>query len=106
MRLNQYMRYLLWGLLVALVLYGIYGLVYIGREDRALKDENEYLQEHYDNLLERNLLVDDVIKGLQARDNQIYHNIFNVDPPTAEGLTGGGDEEELEQYLRRMRSSS
>ncbi len=99
MKLNQYMRYLLWGLLVALVLYGIYELVYTGREDRVLKDENEYLQEHYDNLLERNLLVEDVIKGLQARDNQIYHNIFNVDPPTAEGLTGGGDEEELEQYF-------
>ena len=99
MKRNFYMRYLLWGLLVALVLYGIYELVYTGKQDRALKQENEYLQEHYDNLLERNLLVDDVIKGLQERDNQIYHNIFNVDPPSEEGLLGGGDEEALEKYF-------
>lgn len=99
MKRNLYMRYLLWGLLVALVLYGIYELVYTGKQDRALKQENEYLQEHYDNLLERNLLVDDVIKGLQGRDNQIYHNIFNVDPPSEEGLLGSGDEEELEKYF-------
>ena len=93
------MRYLIWGLLVALVLYGIYELVYTGNQDRALRQENEYLQEHYDNLLERSYLVDDVIKGLQARDNQIYHNIFNVDPPSEEGLFATGDEEELEKYF-------
>lgn len=93
------MRYLLWGLLVALVLYGVYELVYTGNQDRALRQENEYLQEHYDNLLERSYLVDDVIKGLQARDNQIYHNIFNVDPPSEEGLFATGDEEELEKYF-------
>ena len=99
MRLNLYLRYLLSGLLVALLLYVIYELVYTDRQDRALIEENEYLQGHYDNLLERNLLVDDVIKGLQARDNQIYHNIFNVDPPSAEGFLGGGDEEKLEKYF-------
>ncbi|MBQ7253760.1 MAG: M23 family metallopeptidase [Bacteroidales bacterium] len=99
MRRNMYLRYLLWGLLVALGLYGIYELVYTGKQDRALKQENEYLQEHYDNLLERSFLVDDVLKGLQARDNQIYHNIFNVDPPSQEGLFASGDEIELEKFF-------
>ena len=99
MKGNLYIRYLLLGLLIALGLYGIYELVYIGKQDRALQRENKYLQEHYDNLLARSYLVDDVLKGLQARDNQIYHNIFNVDPPSEEGLIGSGDESELEKYF-------
>lgn len=99
MKGNLYIRYLLLGLLIALGLYGIYELVYIGKQDRALQQENKYLQEHYDNLLARSYLVDDVLKGLQARDNQIYHNIFNVDPPSEEGLIGSGDERELEKYF-------
>ena len=92
------LKYLLGGICVALVLYALFELVYVGKQSRALQAENEYLQEHYDNLLSRSLLVDDVIEGLEVRDRQIYRNIFNVDPPSPEMLFFTGDEERLEAF--------
>lgn len=92
------LKYLLGGICVAIVLYAIYELAYVGKPERALQAENEYLQEHYSQLLSRSLLVDDVLDGLQVRDNQIYRNIFNVDPPSPEMLFFTGDEERLEAF--------
>ena len=91
--------HLLGGLVAAAVIYALYSLAFSSREEKALLAENEYLQEHYDNLLERSLRVDDVLDGLEARDKMIYNNIFNMDPPTAEGLIETGSEEDLERYF-------
>ncbi|MBP5505887.1 MAG: M23 family metallopeptidase [Bacteroidales bacterium] len=89
-------RHLAGGIFFALLFYVAFTFLYSNRTEKALEAENSYLQEYYNNLLERSQLVDDVLDGLEARDNQIYHNIFNVDPPSTEGLLGSGAEEEME----------
>lgn len=96
---KKILGYILWGLLVAVVIYAIYNFAYVTKLDLVLKAENEYLQEHYENLLERSQLVDDVLDGLEVRDKQIYRNIFNVDPPSVEELLVRSDESELDEFF-------
>ena len=91
--------HLLGGIITAVVIYVVYSLTFSSREEKSLIAENEYLQVHYDNLLERSLRVDDVIDGLLIRDKRIYNNIFNMDPPSTEGLLETGTEEDLDKYF-------
>ena len=92
------LRFLLGGLVAAAILYALFALVFSNRKERALLDENEYLQEHYANLLERSDLVDDVIDGLEARDGKIYRDIFNAEPLTSEALFAADTVDMLEKY--------
>ncbi len=80
------LRFLLGGVAAAALLYALFALVFSNRAERALEQENEYLQEHYANLLERSDLADDVIEGLEMRDSKIYNDIFQADPPSADAL--------------------
>ncbi|MBQ9583361.1 MAG: M23 family metallopeptidase [Bacteroidales bacterium] len=92
------LRCLLGGIVVAALFYLAYALVFSNHRERALKAENEYLQGRYEELLARSQLVDDVLDYLEVRDNAIYHNIFNVDPPSAEGLLGTETETEINRF--------
>ena len=91
-------RYLAGGLAVALVVYALSALVISDGRERALKAENDYLKEHYDNLISRSRLVDDVLASLQSRDKAIYNNIFDAYPPSVEAILGDNSEETLEEY--------
>lgn len=91
--------YLGMGLAVAIVLYLAVSLLVTTDRERVLESENEYLREHCESLEERTLLVDDVLDGLEARDNGIYHNIFDIYPPSTEALTGGDGDSALEQLF-------
>ena len=96
--IRSVLKYVGLSLLVALICYVAFSLIYTSGKERALKAENRYLEEHYQSLLERSNLVDDVLEGLEARDRQIYNNIFDIDPPTAEMLYGADPEQRLEQF--------
>ena len=96
--LKSTVSYLSWTLLVAAVIYGLFSLLYTSDKERAIAEENAYLKEHYDNLLERSNLVDDVLDGLEARDSKIYNSIFDIDPPSADALYGTDPEEQLESF--------
>ncbi|MBR5033938.1 MAG: M23 family metallopeptidase [Bacteroidales bacterium] len=96
--LKSTVSYLSWTLLVAVVIYGLFSLIYTSDKERALAEENAYLKEHYDNLLERSNLVDDVLDGLEARDSKIYNSIFDIDPPSADALYGTDPEDQLERF--------
>ncbi len=91
-------RYLAGGLAVALLIYALSALVISNGRERALKAENDYLKEHYDNLISRSRLVDDVLASLQQRDKAIYNNIFDADPPSVEAILGDIPQEALEEY--------
>ena len=86
------------GLLAAAVIYLALSLVVTTSGERALEEENAYLLEHYESLMERTALVDDVLDGLELRDGDIYHNIFDIYPPSAESLLGQNPEGELDRY--------
>ena len=96
--MRSVLKYIGLSLLAALICYVAYSLVFTSGRERALMAENGYLSEHYDNLLERSDLVDDVLEGLELRDRQIYNNIFDIDPPTAEMLYGSDPQQRLEQF--------
>ena len=91
-------RYLSWTLVAAVAIYALFSLIFTSDKERALANENTYLKEHYDNLLERSNLVDDVLDGLESRDSKIYNSIFDIDPPSAEALYGNDPEEQLERF--------
>lgn len=97
--------YLAGGVVFAVLFYLLFALLWSNRTEKALKDENAYLQEHYDNLLERTNLVDYVLDGLEARDSKIYNNIFNADPPTAEALFDLDSTYMIEKYYSESESS-
>ena len=82
----------------ALLIYLILSLVVTTDGERSLERENKYLREHYESLLERTSLVDDVLDGLEARDDEIYHSIFDIYPPSADALLGEGPEDRLERF--------
>jgi len=90
--------YLLGGLVAAVAVYSLFALVFSNRKERALIEENEFLQEHYASLLQRSQMVDDVIEGLEMRDSKIYNNIFNAEPPSMDALYGEESEDDLAQF--------
>lgn len=49
-------------------------------EKRLLRENNMYAKV-YDQMLEREQLVGDVVSNLKIKDNQIYNDIFNSDAP-------------------------
>ena len=86
------------GLATAVLLYVLSALLAGTVRARALKAENDYLQEHYESLLERSRMVDDVVELLQMRDRRIYNNIFDADPPGLDAFFSTASDEALEEY--------
>lgn len=95
--LKEAARYLCTGLLAAALIYLLAGLVFQSKEERSLRAENRYLEGHYDNMLSKSRLVDDVIYSLEMRDGEIYNAIFHTDPPALE--TGNADQAQTENYF-------
>lgn len=97
--LKETVRYLGAGLLAAVVIYLLAGLVFHSKDEKALRAENRYLAGHYDNMLEKSRLVDDVIYSLEMRDEEIYNSIFHTDPPLIDAISGDYDSAGGENYF-------
>lgn len=97
--LKEAARYLGAGLLAAAAIYLLAGLVFQSKEEKALRAENRYLEEHHDAMLSKSRLVDDVILSLEMRDNGIYNAIFHTDPPAVDAIDGSVDTELTEDYF-------
>lgn len=74
-------KYLLLSLLLAAAYYLLFAVVTDTPRERQLAAENARLQESHDSLLVRMEMLDNVIKGLQYRDRDIYAQIFDAMPP-------------------------
>lgn len=74
-------RFLLYSALMAVAMYTLFALVLSTDTERRLKRENRMLSRVYPQMLEREELVEDVIEGLQLRDNSIYQDIFHAEAP-------------------------
>lgn len=55
-------------------------------EERRLKRENRMYEKLYAEMTEKEQLISDVIKGLEAKDNEIYLKLFNADAPEMDPL--------------------
>ena len=74
-------RFLLLSAVLAMLMYMVFALVLSTDTERRLRRENRMFARVYPQMLERESLVEDVIEGLQLRDNSIYQDIFNAEPP-------------------------
>ena len=66
---------------LAFVYYVIFAFVVNTDKEKILRDENRMYQKIYSQMYERERLVGAALNGLQAKDAQIYSDIFNSEAP-------------------------
>lgn len=64
--------------------YLIFSFVLNTEEEKRLKQENRMYEKLYPEMQKKERLVAEVIKDLQARDEEIYKRIFNMQAPSAD----------------------
>lgn len=64
--------------------YLIFSFVLNTEEEKRLKQENRMYEKLYPEMQKKERLVSEVIKDLQARDEEIYKRIFNMQAPSAD----------------------
>lgn len=67
-------------LLVAFLLNVVYSSVFDTPKEKALKRENNLLQNQYDILNQKIGQLETVLEDIEKRDDNIYRTIFNADP--------------------------
>lgn len=66
------------------VIYYIVGSLFISTDlEKRLRKENRTYEKEYERLREEERLLADVVKGLQAKDDGIYQQIFHTSAPLA-----------------------
>jgi murein DD-endopeptidase MepM/ murein hydrolase activator NlpD len=79
-------RYAIATLSLAIVYYIIFALVVNTDSERKLIRENRLYERTYNDMLEREKLLSDVIAGLEVKDDQIYEEIFHAAAPRMDAL--------------------
>ena len=64
--------------------YLIFSLVINTDEEKRLKQENRLYEKLYPEMEQKEKLISDVVKDLQARDNAIYKQIFKSQAPSVD----------------------
>ena len=80
-KLRVFLGYLLASVLLAIFYYIIFALVFNTREEEHLLKERELMEQEFKNAAVKMDLLDNVLSDLQARDREIYMNIFKSSPP-------------------------
>jgi murein DD-endopeptidase MepM/ murein hydrolase activator NlpD len=80
-KLRVLLGYLLASVLLAIFYYIIFALVFNTREEEHLLKERELMEQEFKNAAVKMDLLDNVLSDLQARDREIYMNIFKSSPP-------------------------
>ena len=81
-----FFKYLALSVTLAIVYYAIFALVVQRDSDRKLARENRMYEKLYPEMQEREELVSDVIKSLQAKDSRIYKEIFSAEAPAMDPM--------------------
>ena len=71
---------------LAVFYYIVFALVVNTDSERRLIRENRLYERSYRDMLERERLLSDVIAGLEAKDDQIYEEIFHARAPQMDAL--------------------
>ena len=84
--LGKTAKYFLVTASLAVVYYVVFSFVISTDSERKLKRQNQMYRQMYKDLSEREELMGDVLDGLKAKDNEIYHRLFNSDAPDPGGI--------------------
>lgn len=74
-------RYFFMSLVLALLYYVVFSLFISTEQERELARETALMEAEYEKLHGRLHQLDNTIKNLQHRDREIYHSVFNAEPP-------------------------
>lgn len=88
--LGKAAKYFLVTASLAVVYYVVFSFVINTDSERQLKKENQMYRRIYNDLVEKEELVGDVLEGLKVKDNEIYRRLFNSDAPDLASLYSRG----------------
>ena len=78
-RIGKALRYVAATVTTAIGLYVLFALLFSTEEEKRLQHENELYAAYFQDLLEKERLVSDVVEGLEVRDDTLYHRIFETE---------------------------
>ncbi|MBQ3765939.1 MAG: M23 family metallopeptidase [Bacteroidales bacterium] len=85
--LGGILRYLSATVTISVVFYVLLALFFSTEEEKRLKQENDLYAEYYPQLREKELLVSDVVEGLEVKDDALYRRIFETEAPSVDAVT-------------------
>lgn len=88
--LGKAAKYFLVTASLAVVYYVVFSFVISTDSERALKRENQMYRQMYKDMADREVLLGEVLEGLKAKDDEIYHRLFNSDAPDLGSIYSGG----------------
>ena len=71
----------------AIGFYILFALFFSTGEERRLRQENDLYADWYGTLREKERLVDDVVEGLEMKDDALYEQIFETEAPSVDAVT-------------------
>mgnify|MGYP002622919747 FL=1 len=86
-RVGAAFRYLAATVTVSILCYALFSLFFSTEEERRLQRENDLYATHYQALKEKERLVDDVVRGLELKDDTLYRRIFETEAPSVDAVT-------------------
>ena len=86
-RIGKALRYLAATVTSAIGFYILFALFFSTGEERRLRQENDLYADWYGTLREKERLVDDVVEGLEMKDDALYEQIFETEAPSVDAVT-------------------
>ena len=86
-RIGKALRYLAATVTSAIGFYVLFALFFSTTEERKLRQENDLYANWYGTLREKERLLDDVVEGLEVRDDALYRRIFETEAPSVDAVT-------------------
>lgn len=80
-------RFLVASSSMAIILYIGFALIFSTEEERHLQKENRLYSARYKEMRAQEKLIGDVIDGLLDKDDAIYRQLFEADPPHIDAVT-------------------
>lgn len=81
------LKYFMFSIVFAVVLYGLFALLFSTDQERKLKQENRMYEKVYPEMEKNERLLSDVVASLQLRDDEIYGELFHAQAPNLERLS-------------------
>lgn len=86
-KIGKALRYLSGVVTVSVLLYILFALFFSTAEEKRLQQENDLYARYYAGLRSKERLVGDAVKGLELKDNSLYHRIFGTEAPSVDAVT-------------------
>lgn len=86
-RIGKVLRYIAAIVTTAIGCYVFFSLLFSTEEEQRLQRENDLYAAYYQELREKERLVSDAVEGLEMKDNALYRQIFETEPPLVDAVT-------------------